>query len=208
MPKKIMNYENTFIYKICCKDVTITEVYVGHTTNFKQRKSGHKLNCNNEKNKNYNCFVYKFIREHGGWYNWDMVLIENINCKCRLEALQQERYYVEILNASLNSISSSITKNIKNKPIYTCDKCNYTTNQKQNIFKHQNKENYCKTEIIMLNHHDKQEEIDKLYEIIKELNESINDLELANQELKKANQELKKEYIMITKKNLYLKKTN
>ena len=38
MPKKEINYQNTIIYKIRCKDLNIKDVYVGHTTNFIQRK--------------------------------------------------------------------------------------------------------------------------------------------------------------------------
>ena len=63
------NYENGLIYKLCCKDANITDIYVGSTTNFKQRKKEHKADCHNENNKNYNRPVYKFIRENGG--NWE-----------------------------------------------------------------------------------------------------------------------------------------
>jgi len=34
MPKINIDYSNTLIYKITCKDLLINEVYVGHTTNF------------------------------------------------------------------------------------------------------------------------------------------------------------------------------
>ena len=34
MPKDIIDYSNTIIYKIYCKNETITDIYVGHTTNF------------------------------------------------------------------------------------------------------------------------------------------------------------------------------
>ena len=81
-----MNYENTLIYKLCCKDVTITDVYVGHTTNFKARKNQHNSSCNNEKQKSHSLRVYKFIRENGGWENWEMILVEAFSCNNRLEA--------------------------------------------------------------------------------------------------------------------------
>ena len=32
MPKKEIDYSNTIIYRIVCKDTNITECYVGHTT--------------------------------------------------------------------------------------------------------------------------------------------------------------------------------
>ena len=38
MPKNEIDYSNTIIYKITCLDPNITDVYVGHTTNFVQRK--------------------------------------------------------------------------------------------------------------------------------------------------------------------------
>ena len=49
MPKTQINYSSTIMYKICCKDTLITEIYIGHTTNFIQRKNQHKISCNNER---------------------------------------------------------------------------------------------------------------------------------------------------------------
>ena len=109
MPKHYMNFENALIYQICCKDVSITDVYIGHTTNFKQKKAAHKASCNREKAHGYNSYVYKFIRENGGWDNWNMVLVEKFSCNDKLESLQKERYYIELLKATLNSIVPSRT---------------------------------------------------------------------------------------------------
>ena len=47
MPKKDIDYSKTIIYKIVCNDLNITDVYVGHTTNFIKRKARHKYDCNN-----------------------------------------------------------------------------------------------------------------------------------------------------------------
>ena len=52
MPRKIINYTNTIIYKIVCNDLNITDLYVGSTTDFTNRKYNHKSSCNNEKIKN------------------------------------------------------------------------------------------------------------------------------------------------------------
>ena len=41
MSKKDIDYSNTIIYKITCKDENVTDVYVGHTINFVQRKHAH-----------------------------------------------------------------------------------------------------------------------------------------------------------------------
>ena len=42
MPKTSINYQNTIIYKICCNDLNVKHVYVGHTTNFINRKVNRK----------------------------------------------------------------------------------------------------------------------------------------------------------------------
>ena len=60
-----IDYSNTCFYKICCKDLDITDIYVGHTTDFIRRKHKHKYTCKNENDLHYNHYVYKFIREHG-----------------------------------------------------------------------------------------------------------------------------------------------
>jgi hypothetical protein len=103
MPKTAVDYSNTIIYKICCNDPTITETYVGHTTNFTKRKYTHKSNCNNESRKqHYHLKVYQTIRDNGGWDNWNMIEICKYPCASSLEARAEERRFYEILNASLN----------------------------------------------------------------------------------------------------------
>jgi hypothetical protein len=103
MPRTEINYTNTVIYKIVCNDLTVTDLYVGHTTDFTKRKNAHKTNCNNANSKHYNLKVYKIIRENGGWVNWSMIEIEKFECTDANEAKARERYYLELLNAQLNS---------------------------------------------------------------------------------------------------------
>lgn len=100
----MVNYKNTIIYKLCCRDLNITEIYVGHTTKFNRRKNAHKSCCNNEKDKQYNTFPYKFIRANGGWDNWAMVKLCDYPCENITQACIQERRAIYRLNASLNSI--------------------------------------------------------------------------------------------------------
>lgn len=110
MPKIKSDYSQTIIYKLCCKDPSIKDIYVGHTTDFTQRKNSHKTCCNNINNKNYERYVYKFIRDNGGWENWTMLQIEIKNCKDKREAESTEHYWIEKLAATLNS----------NKPYAMC----------------------------------------------------------------------------------------
>ena len=110
MPKVQTDYKNTIFYKLCCKDTNVTDIYVGHTTNFVQRKNGHKTSCLNTNDKKYNQYVYTFIRAYGGWDNWSMISIEERECKDKREAESIEHYWIEKLAATLNS----------NKPYAMC----------------------------------------------------------------------------------------
>ena len=45
MPKRIIDYQKTVMYKIVCNDLNIIKsLYVGHTTDFTNRKRQHKQN--------------------------------------------------------------------------------------------------------------------------------------------------------------------
>ena len=110
MPKTQTDYSQTIIYKLCCKDTTISDIYIGHTTNFTQRKNQHKTSCCNENDKKYNQYVYQFIRNNGGWDNWSMIQIQEHNLKNKREAESTEHYWIEQLCAKLNT----------NKPYAKC----------------------------------------------------------------------------------------
>lgn len=93
-----------FIYKLVSSDVEIKECYVGSTKNLKVRKWAHKKDCTNENLKGYNYYVYQFIRQNGGWENWDMVLLETVSYNTKYELHSRERYWIEELQAKLNKI--------------------------------------------------------------------------------------------------------
>ena len=105
MPKQPMDYTRTVIYKICCNDLSVTDVYVGHTTNFNQRKHAHRNCCINEKQHRHNSKVYQTIRANGGWDNWSMIQICEYPCNTFHEAALEERRHYEILNADLNMVN-------------------------------------------------------------------------------------------------------
>ena len=95
-------YQNGCIYKLCCRDTAITDIYVGSTCNFRKRKADHKYSCNNENRKAYNYNVYQFIRDHGGWDNWEMIEIKKVNCETKRELEKEERAVLEQLGGTLN----------------------------------------------------------------------------------------------------------
>ena len=119
MPSKPIDYTNTHFYKIVCKDTTITDCYVGHTTDFTKRKSHHKKTCNSQTDKHSSIYLYQFIRENGGWENWDMVEIERRCCENSLDARRIEREYIEQLKSESNIVKRpTITKVERNETVY------------------------------------------------------------------------------------------
>jgi hypothetical protein len=128
MPKTNIDYSNTIIYKICCKDSNVLDIYVGHTTNFRQRKSQHKLACNKLDNT---CKIYDVINQNGGWDYWDMVELAKYNCKDATEARIKEQQHYEMLNASLNCYPPYLDKSM-----YYCDSCKIQCQDKSHYNKH------------------------------------------------------------------------
>ena len=103
MPKLSINYQKTVMYKLVCKDLNVIEFYVGSTTDFINRKRQHKECTTNENSKEYNQTKYQFIRDHGGWENWEMIEIEKYPCWDGNESKARERYWIETLHANMNT---------------------------------------------------------------------------------------------------------
>jgi hypothetical protein len=166
MPKVLIDYSNTIIYKKTRKDQNINDVYVGHTTNFVQRKHAHKNCCYNEKTND--CKLYQAIRNNGGWNNWNMEIVNFFNCKDHYEARKKEQEYFELLNATLNSIEPMPKPKFKPEPIakpkppvvndktsenipnkYSCEVCNFITSRNQDYEMHlvtaKHKRNFLET---------------------------------------------------------------
>jgi len=94
----MLSYQNTYIYKITCKDENISNTYVGLTINYEKRKRTHELSVKNLRKGN----LYNVIRENGGWENWEMSIVEKCCCQNRKEAGMREKYWYEKLNADIN----------------------------------------------------------------------------------------------------------
>lgn len=107
MPKNPVDYSKTIIYQIKCLDDEVDFVYVGHTTNFRSRKSSHKNTWNNPNVKDYNMLVYQKIREHKGWENWEMLPLEEYECDSSTEAKIREQEWMDKLKSTLNMRKSN-----------------------------------------------------------------------------------------------------
>ena len=105
MVKLHPNFSKTEIYELRCKDSKILHTYIGYMTN-RNRRSTHKSACNNPANPDYNKYTYKFIRENGGWNNWDFNIIEQYPCDTLFQAREREQYYISKNENSLNVAKS------------------------------------------------------------------------------------------------------
>ena len=137
MPKNEIDYSNTVIYKIYCKDKSISDTYVGHTTSFIKRKYQHKLCCNNLNNK---LKIYDGIRENGGWENWEMVELATYNCKNSEEARIKEQEYYEEIKPALN-VAIPYSDNLKSYCYFCKTQCDSFNNYNVHINTNSHKKN-------------------------------------------------------------------
>ena len=104
-------YEKSVIYKLKRNDdYDDTNIYIGSTSNFKNRKYQHKECCNNHKSSHYNNKIYEFIRDNGNWDNWVMIAIEEYPCNSKKELEIRERFHIDRLKSKLNSYIPGRTK--------------------------------------------------------------------------------------------------
>ena len=90
------------IYKISCIDSSVKEVYIGSTKTFNSRARGHYSRCYNFNDRHHSAHVYTFIRENGGWKNWNINIIDSLTTTDKNEIEKCERRYIEEQEFSLN----------------------------------------------------------------------------------------------------------
>ncbi len=110
MPRKPIDWSKAMFYRIICRDITVKECYVGSTTNENNRRANHKSKCTNETDPDHNLYVYRFIREHGSWDNWELIVHEKLHMNNEYECKIRERFWVEQYKAKLNKQVPSRTR--------------------------------------------------------------------------------------------------
>jgi hypothetical protein len=125
MPRLSIDFSKTVIYKLVCNDLSVTELYVGFTTDFIERKYGHKSKC-----KSSHLKVYEMIRDNGGWDNWSMIEIEKYPCKDGNEARARERHWYEELHANMN-VQCPIRSNKEYRDTHKENKAEYDKGYKE-----------------------------------------------------------------------------
>ena len=94
-----VDYYHGKIYKIeYISDPNV--FYIGSTVQtLAKRKGQHKTDTIRLPDRK----IYKFIREHGGWVQFQIILIELHNCTCSDELRAREDYYMKLLKPALNT---------------------------------------------------------------------------------------------------------
>jgi len=117
MPKvsNKIDYSKTPIsfYRFVCNDENVTDSYVGHTSNFRQRKWAHKNKCNNPLGRMYNAKIYQTIRANGGWDAWDMVEIKTQMCEGIRDATRVEQELMNELKSTMNSARAYVSPELR-----------------------------------------------------------------------------------------------
>ena len=114
----MVNFNNGVIYKIVYNNIIH---YIGSSTNFKRRKTGHKNNCNDINNDHYTIPLYVFMRNNkwiGEWGIWTIEIVEYYPCKTKIELETRERYFIDECNPILNvkkPLQTSKEYNVINK---------------------------------------------------------------------------------------------
>mgnify|MGYP000099865419 FL=1 len=130
-----------YIYKLIKKDALNDDmVYIGSTEDINDRMSKHKYSCNNIKNQSYNCKVYKYIRDNGGWDEWKYEIVDEVEVALRNDAARYEGEYI-IKYDAINKLNDIVA----GRTIKQYQKENYQQNiehilQKHKQYREQNKE--------------------------------------------------------------------
>ena len=91
------------IYGIFCLDEEIKDCYIGSTRLFSRRKFQHKNQFDNPNRPTYKYKVYRFIRENGGFDNFEIKKLHSFYPENQIELRQTEREYIEKYNGTLNT---------------------------------------------------------------------------------------------------------
>jgi hypothetical protein len=103
------------MYKIIPKNKESIYCYVGHTSNFFERKKQHFSCSINTDNNKHHQLVYQTIRNNGGWDDWEMIEIEKFICLTRLQARMREQQLIIEHNANINTLRAFITEDERKK---------------------------------------------------------------------------------------------
>jgi predicted GIY-YIG superfamily endonuclease len=132
MPHKPIDYSKTVIYYFYYNNDLL---YIGHTTDFRSRKTSHKSCCFNEKSKSYQIKLYKYIRDNN--INWNDIRWECVNYPCnnkneanreegRIQRLEKPICNYEVAGRTNKQFYDEVDSKKIKENIFTCE-CGITT---------------------------------------------------------------------------------
>lgn len=108
--KKIVDYSKSIIYKIVSKDLEVPYTYIGSTTNLYNRTALHKSDFFNASSPRYNLKIYQFIRDHGDWTNFVILIIEEYNALNKRCLEEREQYWKDTYGDNMGCKKSFVTQ--------------------------------------------------------------------------------------------------
>ena len=101
MSQTNIKYSRTIFYRIVCRDLNIKDCFVGNTFDFRRRLYDHKCKSEHSILNGPNSMLYYFVRRHGGWQNFEMILINTQACEGVLDVRRIKSEYIKEFNAGL-----------------------------------------------------------------------------------------------------------
>jgi hypothetical protein len=98
-----MTTKNYSIYKIFCKNPEVKDIYVGSTSQLKDRIKTHRTTVNNPNNPHSGYKLYTTIKANGGWDNWNVEVLEEMENVAKIDARKKEEEWSKQLGATLNT---------------------------------------------------------------------------------------------------------
>ena len=119
-------------YKLYSKDPEIKDKYIGCTKRLLRHLTKHYYVCHSSATPQRNAYVYRFIREHGGWNDWTYEILETATLTT-MEQRKLKRHCIETLKATLNTYLPTRTdrerkSNARRKARYTKQQQNQPDN--------------------------------------------------------------------------------
>ena len=160
-----IDYSKTIIYKLSCKDSTVSYTYIGNTLCIAKMRYNHKRQTENGNMGE----LYVKLRENGGIDNWDIEILEHFyECRTKSDAnkrilewksnptgfsrlqndsklLQNDSNLLQNDSKMLQNSSNDITASVETKPEFACINCGKKFTRKNNMIRHMNQR--CKKEV-------------------------------------------------------------
>lgn len=164
MPKK--DFSKTIIYMIVCKNKDIQYKYVGSTTKLRQMTMIHHKRTAEPKQE----LPYTIINEHGGWENWEVVVLEHYtDCQNIIQSNNRVKEWQTKIVSQKSTESPPISTESPQKR-HTCQYCSNSYSRSDSLKRHINR---CKKKPNDNLYENRLEKLEKIIEQLMEQNKQL-----------------------------------